>query len=72
MSQLLSCADVSERLNAQGIATTARRISDLFYKRKLDASRTRTEIVGGVRLIPADYVPAIAQVIKQEQQIQSE
>jgi hypothetical protein len=37
-------------------------ISDLFYQRKLDDRRC--PIVGGRRLIPVDYVPAIEATLR--------
>jgi hypothetical protein len=38
-------------------------ISDLFYQRKLDDRRC--PVVGGRRLIPADYVPAIEAALRE-------
>ena len=40
-----------------------RDISDLFYARKLDDRRC--PIIGGRRLIPADYLPAVEDALRQ-------
>jgi hypothetical protein len=47
---------------ARELGVPPRVLSDLFYARKLDDERC--PIVGGRRLIPADYIPMIAAVIR--------
>jgi hypothetical protein len=51
---------VSEVARRRGVPP--RVISDLFYARRLDDSRC--PIVGGRRLIPADYLPQIDAVLR--------
>jgi hypothetical protein len=53
----LIVSEVARRLNAR-----PKDISDLFYQRKLED--TRCPIVGGRRLIPEDYVPAIEVILR--------
>ena len=50
-----------------GASVAPRVISDLFYARKLDVDRC--PVVGGRRLIPRDYFPALLKVLHQLQQI---
>jgi len=50
-------SDVARRVGAR-----PKDISDLFYQRKLDDQRC--PIVGGRRLIPDDYVPAIEATLR--------
>ncbi len=47
-----------------------RKISDLFYSRKLDDSRC--PIIDGRRLIPADYVPEIERMLRDVGVLKSE
>jgi hypothetical protein len=49
---------------ARRLGVRPRDISDLFYERRL--SDDRCPVVGGRRLIPADYVPTIAKVLRRE------
>jgi hypothetical protein len=51
---------VSEVARSRGVPP--RLISDLFYARRLDDSRC--PIVGGRRLIPADYLPDLDAVLR--------
>jgi hypothetical protein len=53
MRRHLTVSDVARRLGVR-----PRDISDLFYARQLDDGVC--PVVGGRRLIPGDYVPAIA------------
>lgn len=46
---------------ARDFGCRPRDISDLFYARKLDESRT--QFVGGRRLIPNEYVPVVRQAL---------
>lgn len=52
---------VSEVARRYGIAPRA--ISDLFYSRRLDDRRC--QIIGGKRLIPAEYLPAIEEALRE-------
>jgi hypothetical protein len=52
---------VSDVARQKGVAP--RIISDLFYARRLDDSRC--PIVGGRRLIPADYLPELERVLRE-------
>jgi hypothetical protein len=47
---------------ARQLGVRPRDISDLFYQRLLDDQRC--PIVGGRRLIPEDYIPAIAEALE--------
>ena len=47
-----------------GITIAPPLISTLFYKRRLDDSRC--PVVGGRRLIPSDYLPAIRQALHEQ------
>jgi hypothetical protein len=47
---------------ARQLGVPPREISDLFYQRKLDDARC--PIMGGRRLIPGDYVPAIEAALR--------
>ncbi len=47
---------------AEAIQVTPRAISNALYDRKLDVSRC--PIVAGRRLIPRDYLPEIAAVVR--------
>lgn len=46
----------------RGIDIPPQKLSDLFYRRKLDVNRC--PVVAGVRRIPADYLPAIEAVLE--------
>ena len=46
---------------ARELGIPPRKISDLFYARKLDD--TRCPIIDGRRVIPVDYVPEIKRVL---------
>jgi hypothetical protein len=64
MSGVLTIGDVIQHIAVRrGVDIPPQRLSDLFYRRKLNA--TRCPVVGGVRRIPADYVPVIEQVLEQ-------
>jgi hypothetical protein len=52
---------VSDVARLKGVAP--RVISDLFYARRLDD--LRCPIVGGRRLIPADYLPEVERVLRE-------
>lgn len=45
-------------------------ISDLLYRRRLDDARC--PIVGGRRLIPLDYLPEVARVLREAGYLQQE
>jgi hypothetical protein len=48
---------------ARKLATRPRDVSDLFYARKLDDSKC--PVVGGRRLIPESYLPAIKAALRE-------
>jgi len=50
---------------ARQLGVRPRDISDLFYQRRLDDGRC--PVVGGRRLIPADYIPAIREALQARQ-----
>jgi hypothetical protein len=50
---------------ARRFGVRPRVISDLFYQRKL--SDTRCPVIGGRRIIPADYVPVIEELLRKEE-----
>lgn len=50
-----------------GQTVTPQAISNLFYKRYLDDERC--PVVGGIRLIPEDYVPTIERVLREHGQL---
>jgi hypothetical protein len=52
---------------ARQLDVNPRTISDLFYQRKLDDGRC--PIVGGMRIIPEDYVPAIKAALRRAGQL---
>jgi hypothetical protein len=56
VAKLLTVSQVADRLNVP-----PRKISDAFYQRKLDVKRC--PVAGRTRLIPEDYVPAIAKLL---------
>jgi hypothetical protein len=58
------CLTVSDLARSLGIPPRA--ISDLFYARRLDDRRC--PIIGGRRLIPADYVAEISQILLEAKQ----
>jgi hypothetical protein len=58
LNKQILVSDVARRFNVP-----PRMISDLFYARKLDDQRC--PIVGGRRLIPEDYLPAIAAALRE-------
>jgi len=45
------------------LAFPPRKLSDLFYARKLDENRCI--LIGGRRFIPADYIPEIERVLRE-------
>lgn len=47
-----------------GVVVPPHLISTLFYKRRLDDKRC--PVVGGHRLIPSDYIPAIKQALRDQ------
>lgn len=53
----LTVSDAARHLNAR-----PREISDLFYQRQLDDKIC--PVVGGRRLIPVEYLPAIEAVLR--------
>jgi hypothetical protein len=53
---------VSEASRRLGPGVAPRDISDLFYARRLDDRRC--PIVGGRRLIPADYLPQVEAALR--------
>lgn len=60
---MLSVGDVCRRIGERrGVEIPPQKLSDLFYRRILNA--TRCPVVGGVRRIPADYLPAIEAVLE--------
>ena len=54
----LTVSEVARRLHVR-----PRAVSDLFYQRAL--SDERCPVVGGRRLIPRDYLPAVAGALRQ-------
>jgi hypothetical protein len=57
----MNSVSVSGLARRYGIAP--RRISDLFYSRKL--SDAVCPVIDGRRIIPADYVPAVEAVLRE-------
>jgi len=55
-------AEAARRLQASGADVKPREISDLFWSGKLDSSRC--PLVGGRRMIPLDYLPTVAEVLR--------
>jgi hypothetical protein len=60
----LIVSEVARRIDAR-----PKDISDLFYQRRLDDRRC--PVVGGRRLIPEDYIPAIEQVLRDSGRLQA-
>ena len=54
----------------RGVDIPPQRLSDLFYRRKLNANRC--PVVGGVRRIPAEYLPVIEAVLEARGVLQQE
>ena len=63
--EFFTVSDAARRLNVR-----PREISDLFYQRQLDDKIC--PVVGGRRLIPLDYLPAIEAVLRSRDQSASE
>jgi hypothetical protein len=60
---MLSVGDVCRQIGElRGVEIPPQKLSDLFYRRILNAARC--PVVGGVRRIPADYVPAVEAVLE--------
>ena len=65
MSELMSVSDAARALEEEfGIPIAPRMISDLFYQRKLRDEAC--PLVGGRRLIPESYLPAIAAALRSQ------
>lgn len=61
----LSVSAAARQLSEEtGVTIPPPVISTLFYKRRLDDNRC--PIVGGHRLIPDDYLPAIKQALRDQ------
>ena len=65
MSELMSVSDAARALEEEfGIPIAPRMISDLFYQRKLRDEAC--PLVGGRRLIPESYLPAITAALRNQ------
>jgi hypothetical protein len=63
MGPALTVSDVARELGSElGVEIRPRDITALFYRRQL--SDERCPILGGRRLIPHDYLPAIAEALR--------
>ncbi len=63
MSELMSVSDAARALEEElGVPIAPRIISDLFYQRKLRDEAC--PLIGGRRLIPESYLPAIATALR--------
>lgn len=63
MSKTLTIGEVVRTLAARReVEIPPQLLSDLFYRRKLDARRC--PVVGNTRRIPLDYLPAIEAVLE--------
>jgi hypothetical protein len=60
----MTVSEAAQELGEQlGVEVNPRLISDLLYQRKLEIRNC--QIVGGHRLIPRDYLPAILEVLQE-------
>jgi hypothetical protein len=63
MPEVLTIGAVVQTIaERRGVDIPPQRLSGLFYRRKLNANRC--PVVGGVRRIPAEYLPVIEAVLE--------
>lgn len=61
----LTVSEVARHISREtGCTVLPRAISTLFYKRRLDDERC--PVVGRCRMIPEDYIPTIAGVLREQ------
>ena len=71
MPEVLTIGAVVQTIaERRGVDIPPQRLSDLFYRRKLNANRC--PVVGGVRRIPAEYLPVIEAVLEARGVLQQE